>query len=704
MRSSMRRFLRRLYLPVLGLSLTAPIALAQGQGFNQKPDFIGTVHTVVHDGIDDDLLTAGLGLTGLQAAPPGLSSPPTAAELRRLAIYNNYRALVDVAGDGGFGTLFGPLTSVDADGNVSDGGSGMIAGTEYLAYADDGSGRQNVTLMVQVPAHFSPVTPCIVTGTSSGSRGVYGAIGTAGEWGLQKGCAVAYADKGTGTGLHDLETDTIGLIDGLRANADVAGSASSFTADLDDTTRAAFLADWPYRVAIKHAHSKQNPEADWGLHTLQAVQFAFYVLNEQFGPEHPIQGRKVVLRPAETLVVAAGASNGAGAALAAAEQDDGHWIDGVAVSEPQIQPVADERISVQRGERLRIGSGKTLYDYTGFANLYQPCAALSTRATQAPGLLYLSATAAANRCAALHANGLLDSTGLADQAEEALDRLLDYGWEPESVLLHASHYAFATPAIAVLYANAYGRFGVEERVCAFSYAGVDGGGAPAPVASTAREQSFATGNGIPPTAGVQIINDASLGGALRDVISISPSTGLADLNFDGALCLRDLLQGDSDEAQRMQQGIDEVRVRADLQGKPAIIVHGRSDALVPVGFSSRPYFGLNQLIERGRSNLRYIEVTNAQHFDAFIDHPALPGYDSRFVPLHLYLTEALDWIYEHLSEGKPLPPSQLVRTTPRGGSSGAAPALTADNVPPITVQPAPEELISVSDGTVFVPD
>ena len=51
-------------------------------------------------------------------------------------------------------------------------------------------------------------------GTSSGSRGVYGAIGTAGEWGLKRGCAVAYADKGTGMGVHDLATDTVNLQQG----------------------------------------------------------------------------------------------------------------------------------------------------------------------------------------------------------------------------------------------------------------------------------------------------------------------------------------------------------------------------------------------------------------------------------------------------------------------------------------------------------
>lgn len=699
-----RRLLRHACPLLLCLGLSPAIALGQGLGFNHRPDFIANVHATSYDGVSDDLLTAGLGLSGLQAAAPAVSSPPTAAELRRLAIYSNYRALVDVAGDGGFGRLFGPLTTVDTGGNVGRGGSGMIAGREYLAYADDGSGARNLTLMVQVPAHFSLDNPCIVTGTSSGSRGIYGAIGTSGEWGLQKGCAVAYADKGTGTGLHDLDSNTVSLIDGVRADAAAAGTASSFSADLDDLARTDFLAGWPYRVAIKHAHSKQNPEADWGLHTLQAIRFAFYVLNEQFGVENSRQGHKVVLRPSNTIVIASSASNGAGAALAAAEQDEGHWIDGVAVSEPQIQLVPDDRVRVESGGQVRTGSGKTLFDYTSFANLYQPCAALSTRAAAAPGLAFVSATGAANRCAALRAHGLLSADDQAGQAEEALDRLLDYGWEPDSLLLHASHYALATPAIAVLYGNAYGRFGVEERPCAFSYAGVDAAGAPAAIASTSLEQSFGSGNGIPPTAGAQIINDDSLGGPVRDALSISPSTGMADFNIDGALCLRDLLRSGSAEAQRLQQGIDEVLRQADLQGKPAIIVHGRSDALVPVGFSSRPYVGLNQLVEQGRSQLRYIEVTNAQHFDAFIDHVALPGYDSRFVPLHLYLIGALDWMYDHLSDGKRLPPSQVVRTTPRGGEPGAAPALSNANVPPIAARPAPGDRISFSDGRLYVPD
>ncbi|TPQ44322.1 D-(-)-3-hydroxybutyrate oligomer hydrolase, partial [Burkholderia ubonensis] len=130
---------------------------------NQLPVFVsGPVRTTAYDGASDDLLTAGLGKTGLaSAAAPAFADPsrPTAAELRRVAIWSNYRALVDMSANGGYGRFWGP--NVDLDGNDTL-GEGRIAGTEYLAYADDGSGRKNVTLLVQVPASFDPAQPCIV--------------------------------------------------------------------------------------------------------------------------------------------------------------------------------------------------------------------------------------------------------------------------------------------------------------------------------------------------------------------------------------------------------------------------------------------------------------------------------------------------------------------------------------------------------------
>ena len=58
-----------------------------------------------------DLLTGGLGKTGIgAAAAPAYADPlnPTALELRRNALYSNYRGLVDSTADGGYGTLYGP--------------------------------------------------------------------------------------------------------------------------------------------------------------------------------------------------------------------------------------------------------------------------------------------------------------------------------------------------------------------------------------------------------------------------------------------------------------------------------------------------------------------------------------------------------------------------------------------------------------------
>ncbi len=701
----MNRRIRTLIPLALAVAAVPPIAHAKAEaGYNEKPRFLGTIVVRATDGLSDDLLTAGLGRAGIQSAtPPALSAVPTASELRRLAIYNNYRALVDTTAAGGFGTLFGPMVSVGVSGQVGSIGDGKIAGTEYLAYSNRRGRGDNVTLMVQVPAHFDPKKPCIVTGTSSGSRGIYGAIGTSGEWGLQKGCAVAYADKGTGNGMHDLASDTVGLIDGTRIDAASGGPASHFTADLSESERAAFVAAWPNRVAVKHAHSKHNPEADWGRDTLDAVRFAFFVLNEQYG----IRTRKGVVRTIDaprTVVIAASVSNGAGAALAAAEQDEDKLIDGVAVGEPQIQLRENDRIRVRRGAQTRYGSGRPLYDYTTYANLLQPCATLSPRAAGSPGAAFVPAALAANRCEALAASGLVSGGTVLEQADNSLDALLAYGWEPESIPLTASHYAFAVPAIAVTYANTYGRFGVEERVCNYSFAAADAAGAPVAWSGAAAAASFATGNGIPPAAGLQIINDAAAGGPRRDAASITSSTGKLDFNVDGARCLRALWTENSIEARRVREGVEAVRVSGDLRGKPAIIVHGRADALVPVGFSSRPYLAMNSMEERGRSRLSYIEVTNAQHFDAFIGNALLPGYDTRFVPLHAYFRQALDLMHGHLTAHAALPPSQVVRTTPRAGAPGSAAPITAANVPPISASPLAGDRIIVRNGEVFVPD
>ncbi len=207
----------------------------------------------------DDLLTGGLGATGLLLAAPAFASPltPTPAELRRNAIHVNYRAVLDILPAGGYGSLYGPNVS---NAGVVTASQSKIAGWEHIAYAGPG----NVALMVQVPASFDPGRACIVTAPSSGSRGVYGAIGASGEWGLKQGCAVAYTDKGTGNGIHDLQADTVNVQNGTRTDATAAGKNSIFTAALTALERTGFLALWPNRFAVKHAHSQQNSDKDWG--------------------------------------------------------------------------------------------------------------------------------------------------------------------------------------------------------------------------------------------------------------------------------------------------------------------------------------------------------------------------------------------------------------------------------------------------------
>ena len=116
------------------------------ESLNAKPTYLGTVVTASYDGTTDDLLTAGLNKSGLGSVAPGLVDPlnPTAAELRKLAIFNNYRAILDITAAGGYGSEYGP--NVLAKGVVGA-GEGKIAGTEHSAYSDDGTDSQNLTML-----------------------------------------------------------------------------------------------------------------------------------------------------------------------------------------------------------------------------------------------------------------------------------------------------------------------------------------------------------------------------------------------------------------------------------------------------------------------------------------------------------------------------------------------------------------------------
>jgi hydroxybutyrate-dimer hydrolase len=666
---------------------------------NVLPDFVkGGIIRTTYDGTTNDLLTAGLGKSGLQGLLPAFADPanPTAAELRRQAIYVNYRALVDMTTTGGYGVLYGP--NVDVNG-VAGTGEGRIGGDEYIAYADDGTGRLNVTMMVQIPSTFNIQQACIVTAASSGSRGVYGAIGTAGEWGLKHGCAVAYTDKGTGNGGHDLVANTAYGIQGIRAGAATLGTQSIFTAPGTDAERAAYNAAFPNRWAYKHAHSQQNPEKDWGNNVLQAVVFAFYVLNEQYGPlDNGV--RQAIIIPSNTLVIASSVSNGAGAAVAALEQDTEGLIDGLAVAEPQIQLNSPTGVTIRRGANTVAANSKPLYDYFTLANLLQPCAAYAAAAAGSPLQTSVLQPQATNRCAALAAAGIVTGATQQAQSDDALAKLQAAGWEPESNLLHASHYAFATLSVTYTYATSYSRSSVRDNLCGYSFGGAPTAGVPAPLSAAASAQLFGTGNGVPPTSGINILNNNSVGGTALDALSVTPSTMLADYNIDGANCLRTLFTGTAANAVATRAGIEQVKRTGNLRGKPAVIVHGRSDTLIPVNHTSRPYYALSKLADAD-SRLAYYEVTNAQHFDSFL---GFAGYDSRLVPLHRYFNQAMDIVYANLRNGTAVPLSQVVRTTPRGGAPGAAPQITTANVPPIAATPAVADAITFVGNVLTIPD
>ena len=139
----------------------------------------------------------------------------------------------------------------------------------------------------------------------------------------------------------------------------------------------------------------------------------------------------------------------------------------------------------------------------------------------------------------------------------------------------------------------------------------------------------------------------------------------------------------------------------DLHGVPAVYVVGRSDANLPPNFTGRAYYGLNSAVEGRRSQLRYYEVTNAHHLDAFNQ---FPGFDSTMIPLHHYFVQAMNIMYAHLRQGAPLPPSQVVHTVPRGTGPSGVPPITTANVPPIAASPPAGTTIVFEDGTLKIPD
>jgi hydroxybutyrate-dimer hydrolase len=282
--------------------------------------------------------------------------------------------------------------------------------------------------------------------------------------------------------------------------------------------------------------------------------------------------------------------------------------------------------------------------------------------------------------------------------------------------MHNAHYALGNAVIiSMMYTNAYGRFSVIDNICGMSAAAV-AAGAPVAMAVNSKAASFATGNGTVNGTPATVIYNDSVGGAKAWNLGVSPGSGVADFSLDAALCQRALYTGvdtvtgaalgtsttpTKAQSDAVRAGVAEVLLNGNLRGKPTLMLAGRSDALLPVNNSERAYAAYNHLVEGSASQLSYIEVTNAQHFDSFVP---FSGFDTRFVPLHVYFVQAMNAMYAHLRSGAALPPSQVVRTTVRGGTPGAAPAITSANVPAISAAPALADQIGLAGTSLNVPN
>jgi hydroxybutyrate-dimer hydrolase len=593
---------------LVGIAMLALVA-GVGRASSTEPsmqgiEFVqGEVSITTHRD-KDDLLSAGLGLDGLKGSLSPFADPkhPTVQELRRRAIQTSWKGIADLGPLGGYGTVYGAVPDVP--------------GREYQAFAKIPGAHAPHRVLVQVPDTFDKAHRCLVVTASSGSRGIYGAIALAGAWGLPHGCAVAYTDKGTGSGYFDFADDSGVALDGQRAKRGTAMLEFEPAASKGEG------------IAIKHAHSGDNPEADWGRHVLQAAQFGLAMLDRAFPDQAPFT-------PQNTRIIATGLSNGGGAVLQAAGLDSAHMLAGVVALEPNVHTP---------------GHGRALYDYMSEAALWLPCALLDERFASTPFARDAHGAPHAawvTRCASLHAQGLLKATTLDAQAREAHEHLRNSGWTDQAMATAASSTALDLwRVIGAAYASAYLRRGADDMPCGYRYqALVDG--KPGVADDATRASWWADASGIPPGNGVGLFGGTD---------------SSADSQLSGITCLRRLWTDDDADARALHASVQALAAHLPRKDLPLWVLHGADDGLLPTAFTSEPYVAWLQA--EGRQPL-YWKVPHAQHFDAFL---ALPGFGDKHLPLLPYGYAALDRLWAHLYQGKAWP-AEL--PTPAGAARGA---------------------------------
>jgi len=583
-----------------------------------RTDFLTSAIRETEHRNGDDLLSAGLGLAGLRGPPPPFANveAPTPAELRRRAIQANWKGIADLGPLGAYGDLYGSTVTV--------------AGREYQAFARVPGARSPHRILVQIPDGFDAMGRCLVVTASSGSRGIYGAIALAGAWGLPRGCAVAYTDKGAGSGYFDTATASGSQLDGTQAS--VGDAELEFAAE---------SAGPESGIAIKHAHSGDNPEADWGRHVLQAAQFGLAMLDRAFPQHAPFTAQN-------TKIIAAGLSNGAGAVLQAAGLDHAEMLSAVVAVAPNVNVPA---------------LGRPLYDYATEAALLLPCALTDARFDTTPLARVQGEVPPAwmSRCTSLRARGVLHAANWPAQAAEALDRLHGAGWSDAALATAASTTAFDLwRAAAATYAACYARTGVGRMPCGFRFVARDATGKVRAPTASERAAWWSDAAGIAPGAGVYLDESAP--------------ADAADPTLHGLLCLRELWISDTWLAKTVHASIAATAAQLPRKDLPIWIVHGTEDGLLPMAFHSDAYATWLRANERTPI---YWPIPHAQHFDTFL---VLPGFGDCYVPLLPYGYAALDRVWRHLIEGAVLNGDETPVAMPRGAGKldAAHLALPAD--------------------------
>lgn len=564
-----------------GALLLAVAALTAGRADASSP-YLEPPERFVFDGKNDDLLTAGLG-------PAGLATPPTGAdperlaewtERRRRAIHQNWRALVDLR-------------------RWSYGIDIRIAGIEYIAHVGSDGKIPGSSFLLQIPATFDPSKPCLLLTAASGSRGIYGSLPTVGQWGLRRGCAVVSDDKGLG----------------MRVADPTNGWQVTATGRIESTSKI----DTPFAHALQiaHAHTAFDSEANWGRMLLRSGKLALQLLSTEFPKRKPFT-------PSNTLIIAAGISNGGAAVLQALEADNGKFFDGAVASEPNVH----------------LQGSPSLYDYATFHAMLQPCAVLAENLAEIPLGMVVSMNHSRHSdwCQRLTEDGWISGTDTSSRANAARQRLLESGIEPSALRLGAVNLQFGLwTSVAATYAQNYFRRELAQPVCGLGFAATDVSGQPRALTSAERAGLFSDGTGIAPTAGINLVRLDAQGLASSE----------AAKSYDTAKCLREVEPKVAATTKRLA-------IRGEPGNRPVIVLHGRGDGLIPIAHTSRHYA---ERAATKNSKFRFLEVAKGQHFDAFL---VIPGMEPDFAPMQPVLDRSLDDLRVFLTEGQPLPTSGIL--------------------------------------------